>query len=119
MIEIYDFPRSLNAGKARLLWPIPLGLVIGAVLSLSGSLVWSQSDWGSKMPEGEGKELTVQLCGTCHDLGRTLNLRKDGQGWEQTVLNMVTRGAQIFPDEAEKITRYLTTNYGMNSPLKK
>jgi hypothetical protein len=96
-----------------------LGLVIGAVLSLSGSLVWSQSDWASKMPDGEGKELTVQLCGTCHDLGRTINLRKDAHGWEQTVLNMVSRGAQIFPDEAEKITRYLATNYAINSPPKK
>jgi hypothetical protein len=72
------------------------------------------------MPPGEGKDLTIQLCGTsCHDLGRTVNLRKEPKGWEQTVFDMISRGAQIFPDEAEKITKYLATNYATNSPPQK
>ncbi|MGH7832327.1 MAG: c-type cytochrome, partial [Candidatus Binatia bacterium] len=59
----------------------------------------------------EGKDLTVQLCNTCHNLQKTVVSRKSPQEWEKTVYDMVARGAQIFPDEAEQIVKYLATSF--------
>lgn len=100
----------------RWIWVIPW---VGFTAAILVRPLWSQTEWASKLPEGEGKDLTIQLCGSCHDLGRSVNVRKDAKGWEQTVSDMVSRGAQIFPDEAEKITKYLATNFGTNSPPQK
>jgi hypothetical protein len=65
-------------------------------------LSWPDNHWKSLLPEGEGKDVTAQLCGTmCHNLQKTVVSRKSPQEWERTVYDMVARGAQIFPDEAD------------------
>ena len=77
---------------------------------------WTENHWKSLMPEGDGKDVTVQLCGTCHNLQKTVVSRKTSQEWERTVYDMVARGAQIFPDEAEQIIKYLAVNFNTSKP---
>jgi hypothetical protein len=72
---------------------------------------WSDNHWKSLMPDGEGKQVTMELCGTCHNLQKTVVSRKSAQDWERTVYDMIRRGAQIFPDEAEQIVKYLATSF--------
>lgn len=72
--------------------------------------------WQSQMPEGAGKALTVQLCGSCHNLEIVVVSRKTPNEWERTVMDMTRRGAQIFPDEAEQITKYLADNFQARKP---
>jgi len=73
---------------------------------------WSDNHWKSLLPAGEGKDLTAELCGTsCHNLQKTVVSRKSPQDWEKTVYDMVRRGAQIFPDEAEQIIKYLAKSF--------
>ena len=72
--------------------------------------------WQSRMPEGAGKALTVQLCGSCHNLEKVVVSRKTPDEWERTVMDMTRRGAQIFPDEAEQITKYLADNFQAGKP---
>ena len=73
---------------------------------------WPDNHWKSLMPEGDGKDLTIQLCGTmCHNLQKTVVSKKTPKEWEKTVYDMVARGAQIFPDEAEQIIKYLSKSF--------
>lgn len=82
-----------------------IGLIFPVALS------WPGNHWKTLMPEGEGKDVTMQLCGTCHNLQKTVVSRKSPQEWERTVYDMVARGAQIFPDEAEQIIKYLAKSF--------
>lgn len=87
-----------------------------AVLLFCGALVFPAAlswpeDWAKLMPDGEGKDTTVQLCGSCHDLQKVVVSRKSSQEWERTVNDMIARGAQIFPEEADQITKYLAKNF--------
>jgi hypothetical protein len=81
------------------------------------TVLWSENHWKSLMPDGDGKDVTVQLCGTCHNLQKTVVSRKAPQEWERTVYDMIARGAQIFPDEAEQIIKYLSKNFGPGRPI--
>ncbi|TAJ98353.1 hypothetical protein EPO44_11805 [bacterium] len=79
--------------------------------------LWPEEDWKRLMPEGEGKDVTTQLCGTCHNLQKVVVSRKNPQEWERSVYDMVARGAQIFPDEAEQIIKYLAKSFPPGRPL--
>ena len=78
--------------------------------------LWPSNHWATLLPDGDGKQETQQLCGSCHNLQKTVQSRKAPPEWERTVYDMVARGAQIFPDEAEKIVKYLSQNFGPNRP---
>lgn len=68
----------------------------------------------SMLAEGEGKELVAAKCSVCHDLDRVRRVYRDEQGWADLVASMVSRGAAIAPDEAEKIRGYLFAHYGIH-----
>jgi len=93
-------------------------LVLGIVLGSTSSL-WPGNHWVSLLPDGDGKQETQQLCGTCHNLQKTVLSRKTQQEWERTVYDMVARGAQIFPDEVELIIKYLVKNYPSDGSARK
>jgi len=88
-----------------------LGLICPVAIS------WSDNHWKNLMPDGEGKQVTTELCGTCHNLQKTVVSRKSAQEWERTVYDMIRRGAQIFPDEAEQIVKYLATSFPPGKPV--
>lgn len=79
--------------------------------------LWPEEDWKSFLPDGEGKDVTAQLCGTCHNLQKVVVSRKGSQEWERTVYDMVARGAQIFPDEADQIAKYLAKSFPPGRPV--
>lgn len=61
------------------------------------------------LPDGEGKGLILATCVQCHaTLGYVLGLRKNTEGWRRSVDDMISRGAQVTPEEAEIIIGYLT-----------
>lgn len=91
-------------------------LLFFVALIFPSRLLWPDNHWKSLMPDGEGKDVTMQLCGTCHNMQKTVVSRKSPQEWERTVYDMVTRGAQIFPDEAEQIIKYLSRNFNTSKP---
>ena len=73
---------------------------------------WPQEDYKKMLPEADGKQLVVELCGTsCHNLQKVVTSRKTDKEWERSVYDMVSRGAQIFPEEADQITKYLAKNF--------
>jgi hypothetical protein len=94
--------------------------VLLSVLFLTGILIpvavsWPQEDYKSQLPPGEGKELVVELCNTCHNLQKVVASRKTDKEWERSVYDMVNRGAQIFPEEVDQIVKYLAKSFPSKS----
>ena len=65
------------------------------------------------LPEGAGRELVQQRCGTaCHDLTR-VSVARHGRGdWAAVVAHMLDIGAPLTADEGKTITAYLQKNFG-------
>lgn len=83
--------------------------MIGFLL-LAPGLLFSQAP--GTLPPGDGRELVAAVCTQCHAL-RPIVMKRDGVGgWRATVEEMVIRGAQLFPEEADTVIRYLAANFG-------
>src|SRR4051812_47655826 len=47
----------------------------------------------AQLPAGPGKAETEKVCGTCHEIERSIAPRQDRNGWKQTIDKMVALGA--------------------------
>jgi cytochrome c5 len=63
-------------------------------------------------PAGDGAALLEERCTVCHGLDRTTSARKTREEWEQTVVRMVSKGAELNEEEQEILIAYLTETYG-------
>jgi len=64
------------------------------------------------MPEGKGKELLEKICTVCHDLDLVAGNHVDKKTWEDTIDEMVTRGADGTKDEIQTILTYVSKYLG-------
>jgi len=64
------------------------------------------------MPEGQGKQMVASICSGCHTLGNVVTQRRSSEEWAQTVNEMISRGAQIFPEEVDTMVSYLGEHFG-------
>jgi mono/diheme cytochrome c family protein len=64
----------------------------------------------------KGRQVVAQVCGTCHTtIVRMLQVHKQtAEQWKDIVYFMISRGAQIMPDEIEPVTAYLAATAGSN-----
>jgi cytochrome c5 len=69
------------------------------------------------LPEGEGRDLLMSACSSCHALS-AVTIKRDGPaGWRHHMSNMVLRGAQLNEREMEVVLAYLVTNFGPTAPI--
>ena len=68
------------------------------------------------LPTGEGRDLVATACSQCHTLSVIMAGRDGPVGWKRHVYNMVLRGAQLTPREADTVIQYLVTNFGPGAP---
>jgi len=68
----------------------------------------SQSDEVS-----EGGKIFGQACIQCHT--RPILQRKTEEGWRDTVYSMISRGAQVMPNEIDPLISYLSHQFGPDS----
>jgi cytochrome c5 len=61
--------------------------------------------------EAQVKALFESACSSCHDTGFVGEHRKSHAEWEWTVSTMISRGAELNPDEAALIVDYLAKTY--------
>ena len=80
---------------------------IGAVVCVSASLT-AQSGF----PDGEGKDLTVSLCTTCHGAEEVLAKRETEAGWKLVVSDMVGLGMEATPEDQAIVAKYLAKHFG-------
>ena len=63
-------------------------------------------------PAGNGAALLEERCTVCHGLDRSTSARKTREEWEQTVVRMVGKGAELNEEEQKILIAYLTETYG-------
>ncbi len=67
-------------------------------------------DAAAKLPDGDGKSEVIAYCaGACHPAARFATMRQSPAEWHKTVMLMVAFGAQLFPEDADTVTKYLAT----------
>ena len=66
----------------------------------------------------KGRAVVAQVCTTCHTtLGRMLQVHKQTrEQWRDLVFFMISRGAQVMPDEIDAVTAFLVANSGREQP---
>jgi competence protein ComEA len=65
----------------------------------------------AQLPPGPGKAETEKLCGTCHEIERSVAPRQDRAGWKSTLDKMVNLGATGTEQELLAVLDYLAKNY--------
>ena len=65
------------------------------------------------VPEGRGKEILLNICTMCHDLGRIRLGRRSPEEWEETLVSMLNEGAPLSEEQFPIIHAYLSKNFGI------
>jgi outer membrane biosynthesis protein TonB len=63
-------------------------------------------------PALDGANLLDTRCATCHNLNRVKSAHKTRDQWDQTVTDMIRRGAQLTDAEKAALVDYLAKTYG-------
>jgi mono/diheme cytochrome c family protein len=98
-------------------WAHLSGLCVLAVLStlflavFGAPPTWAQAP-ANNLPAGSGKDLVAAACTQCHGLKLIVALRDGPVGWKRFVNDMILRGAQLTPEEADTVSQYLAKNFG-------
>ena len=71
----------------------------------------------SYFPEGAGRDLILEWCGTCHNLALILTTRKDPAGWATYMKNRRADIAFLGDDEVKTIQDYLVANFTPDKPI--
>ncbi len=72
--------------------------------------------WPELLPPGDGRELVLNSCNSCHNLKVVIHARLSHADWTKSVNDMIQRGAPLFPEEIEPITAYLSRAFGTAVP---
>jgi len=63
------------------------------------------------LPEGKGKDILLNTCTVCHDLGRVRAHRVSPEEWEETLLTMLNEGAMLSDQDFPVLLNYLARNF--------
>lgn len=63
------------------------------------------------LPDGEGMKETDKNCKTCHEIERSISLRQDINGWNNTIAKMVGFGMRSPEKELALVAEYLAKHY--------
>ena len=90
-------------------------LIAGLVLATSAAS--AQPKPADPFPAGDGHDKVAVACVQCHAPTPIVTMRMGETGWRRQIEIMILRGAQIGPDEIDRITTYLATAFGPGVPL--
>lgn len=90
---------------------LSLLFVLCFVAPIFVSPIWAQAP-ANALPAGNGKDLVAVACTQCHGLKLIMSLRDGPVGWRHFVNDMILRGAQLNPQEADTVAQYLAQNFG-------
>ena len=81
-------------------------------LTMAGVLAMASAGAETVLPEGEGKQLTMRVCGGCHGMDVVTKRRLPKAVWSSVVDKMAAAGANATDYEFDVITAYLVKNFG-------
>ncbi len=90
-------------------------LLILTVTSTQGQKA-KEEGWLELLPPGDGRELVLNSCASCHSLKIVVHARMGRAEWTKSINDMIQRGAPVFPEEIEPITIYLSKAFGAAVP---
>lgn len=64
-----------------------------------------------EFPTGDGRDVTLKICGKCHSPNIILASGRDRTGWENTITKMVRLGAVGTDEDYSEIADYLTAHF--------
>lgn len=67
---------------------------------------------GSDLPDGKGKDVVETACSECHSLARIKAERRNEEGWNSLIHEMLENGAAINGNDMPMIVAYLVKNFG-------
>ena len=86
-------------------------VVLAAAGSAAGQSSQPRAPSGEGLPDGPGKDVTVQSCGSCHEARRAASVRLTRDGWAAVIDSMQRFGAKISETEFPVILDYLSTHF--------
>src|SRR5262245_41330349 len=63
------------------------------------------------LPAGPGKDILINKCTLCHDLGRVRSHNVSREEWEETLLTMLSEGAMLSDQDFPVLLNYLARNF--------
>ncbi len=82
-----------------------LPIALASVIPLPALVQQPGAEAENSLPEGNGREWVSTSCIGCHSSETALGRGRSQEGWERTVNDMVSRGAQILSADAEIIIK--------------
>jgi len=79
---------------------------------LSGLLVMAGQERQGPLPEAPGRETVQRICATCHEIEAVIASRRTKIGWQQSVEDMIARGAEGSEEQMAAVIAYLTAYFG-------
>lgn len=64
------------------------------------------------LPEGPGKALVENQCGSCHAVEDAIATRRSERDWKDIIQLMIDRGMTVSEGETQAILSYLSKNFG-------
>jgi competence ComEA-like helix-hairpin-helix protein len=89
------------------------GFLAMALIPLSAQE--KQDKEGKDLPDGPGKNLTIEVCGGCHPLAMVTRRGRSKEEWQNTIIAMVKKGADASDDQFQAINEYLALHFGPKS----
>lgn len=88
-------------------------VLLGVALAffVSTTVLNSSANQAKPLPDGPGKAETQKLCGSCHDIEKSVSLRQDRGGWQTTIEKMLAFGAKATDEEFNATLTYLSTHF--------
>jgi cytochrome c5 len=87
-------------------------VTVAAIVGLIFSSLGATQPVESKLPAGEGKEVTERVCGACHGTDIIASERHNKAEWQKVSDDMVARGADATDEEVKTIVEYLAKYFG-------
>lgn len=63
------------------------------------------------LPDGAGKQILLNTCTVCHDLGRVRAHTVSREEWEETLSAMLNEGAMLSDQDFPVLLNYLSRNF--------
>ena len=68
----------------------------------------------AQLPDGPGKDVTVRICGNCHDIDVIAGYHQGKQAWSGMIAQMIEKGAEGTEDEFKAVLDYLVKNFRLD-----
>ena len=92
--------------------PILLAAAAIFLVTLASVPTTAQSGRASELPPGEGKDALLRACSDCHGMEVIEGQRRTRRAWQDSVEDMVARGAEASEHDVQLIVAYLTRVLG-------